>query len=47
MPSLTRYSFKDDVLDVLMARRQARNREMDEVADRDATVESEKFPAEA
>ena len=46
MPSLTRYSFKDDVLDVLMARRQARNREMDEVADRDATVESEKFPAE-
>jgi DNA replication licensing factor MCM7 len=29
-----------------MARRQARNREMEEVAERDATVEAEKFPAE-
>ncbi|KAH8179957.1 MCM2/3/5 family protein [Sarocladium implicatum] len=45
MPS-AEVTFKDDVLDVLMARRQARNREMDEVADRDATVEAEKFPAE-
>src|SRR5687768_8598334 len=29
-----------------MARRQARNREMEEVAERDATVDAEKFPAE-
>ncbi|KAL2212572.1 MCM-domain-containing protein [Sarocladium strictum] len=42
----TDVTFKDDVLDVLMARRQARNREMEEVAERDATVEAEKFPAE-
>lgn len=39
-------SFKDDVLDVLMARRQARNRELDEAAERDPTVEGDKFPAE-
>ncbi|KAK0392704.1 hypothetical protein NLU13_2199 [Sarocladium strictum] len=42
----TDVTFKDDVLDVLMARRQARNREMEEVAERDATVDAEKFPAE-
>lgn len=39
-------SFKDDVLDVLMARRQARNRELEEAAERDATLEDDKFPAE-
>ncbi|KAL6356510.1 hypothetical protein LRP88_10111 [Fusarium phalaenopsidis] len=39
-------TFKDDVLDVLMARRQARNRELDEAAERDPTVEGDKFPAE-
>ncbi|KAK5990414.1 DNA replication licensing factor mcm7 [Cladobotryum mycophilum] len=39
-------SFKDDVLDVLMARRQARNREIDEAAERDPTVANDKFPAE-
>ncbi|KAJ2973751.1 hypothetical protein NQ176_g6428 [Zarea fungicola] len=39
-------NFKDDVLDVLMARRQARNRELEEAAERDATLESDKFPAE-
>ncbi|KYK58214.1 DNA replication licensing factor mcm7 [Drechmeria coniospora] len=42
----TDVSFKDDVLDVLMARRQARNREMQEAAERDPTVEEDKFPAE-
>ncbi|KAK3185333.1 DNA replication licensing factor MCM7 [Lecanicillium sp. MT-2017a] len=39
-------SFKDDVLDVLMARRQARNRELDEAAERDPTLSDDKFPAE-
>ncbi|TQV99415.1 hypothetical protein V2A60_004889 [Cordyceps javanica] len=39
-------NFKDDVLDVLMARRQARNRELDEAVERDATLEEDKFPAE-
>ncbi|KAJ3477798.1 hypothetical protein NLG97_g8741 [Lecanicillium saksenae] len=39
-------NFKDDVLDVLMARRQARNRELEEAAERDATLEEDKFPAE-
>ncbi|EEU45976.1 uncharacterized protein NECHADRAFT_92685 [Fusarium vanettenii 77-13-4] len=39
-------TFKDDVLDVLMSRRQARNRELDEAAERDPTVEGDKFPAE-
>jgi DNA replication licensing factor MCM7 len=39
-------SFKDDVLDVLMARRQARNRELDELAERDPTTAEDKFPAE-
>ncbi|EQL01265.1 DNA replication licensing factor mcm7 [Ophiocordyceps sinensis CO18] len=39
-------SFKDDVLDVLMARREARNRELEEAAERDPTVEQDKFPAE-
>ncbi|KAL6868478.1 MCM2/3/5 family domain-containing protein [Trichoderma novae-zelandiae] len=39
-------NFKDDVLDVLMARRQARNRELDELADRDPTILEDKFPAE-
>ncbi|KAM3467406.1 hypothetical protein NHJ6243_000027 [Beauveria neobassiana] len=39
-------NFKDDVLDVLMARRQARNRELEEAAERDPTIEEDKFPAE-
>ncbi|KAM0738999.1 hypothetical protein ACQRIT_006736 [Beauveria bassiana] len=39
-------NFKDDVLDVLMARRQARNRELEEAAERDPTLEEDKFPAE-
>ncbi|TFB05830.1 DNA replication licensing factor mcm7 [Trichoderma ghanense] len=39
-------NFKDDVLDVLMARRQARNRELDVLADRDPTILEDKFPAE-
>ncbi|KKP07534.1 minichromosome maintenance protein 7 (cell division control protein 47) [Trichoderma harzianum] len=38
--------FKDDVLDVLMARRQARNRELDDLAERDPTTAEDKFPAE-
>jgi DNA replication licensing factor MCM7 len=42
----TDMSFKDDVLDVLMARRQARNREVQEAAERDPTVAEDKFPAE-
>ncbi|KAH7170685.1 DNA replication licensing factor mcm7 [Dactylonectria macrodidyma] len=42
----TEVTFKDDVLDVLMARRQARNRELEEAAERDPTVEDDKFPAE-
>ncbi|KOS19480.1 DNA replication licensing factor mcm7 [Escovopsis weberi] len=47
MPSASAdVSFKDDVLDVLMARRQARNREVDEAAERDPTVANDKFPAE-
>ncbi|KAF4990407.1 hypothetical protein FDECE_14399 [Fusarium decemcellulare] len=36
----------DDVLDVLMARRQARNRELEDIAERDPTVAEDKFPAE-
>ncbi|KAG5999208.1 Mcm2-7 hexameric complex component [Claviceps pusilla] len=44
-PSLD-VNFKDDVLDVLMARRQARNRELQEAAERDPTIEDDKFPAE-
>ncbi|KAM3514434.1 hypothetical protein MY11210_001878 [Beauveria gryllotalpidicola] len=39
-------NFKDDVLDVLMARRQARNRELEEAAERDPTLEEDKFPAD-
>ncbi|RKK76892.1 DNA replication licensing factor mcm7 [Fusarium oxysporum] len=39
-------NFKDDVLDVLMARRQIRNRELDEAAERDPTAADDKFPAE-
>lgn len=39
-------SFKDDVLDVLMARRQARNLELQEAADRDPTYAEDKFPPE-
>ncbi|KAK4079281.1 hypothetical protein Trihar35433_386 [Trichoderma harzianum] len=39
-------NFKDDVLDVLMARRQARNRELDDLAERDPTTAEDKFPAE-
>ncbi|KAJ3525040.1 hypothetical protein NM208_g11812 [Fusarium decemcellulare] len=39
-------TFKDDVLDVLMARRQARNRELEDIAERDPTVAEDKFPAE-
>ncbi|EHK40898.1 uncharacterized protein TrAtP1_004275 [Trichoderma atroviride] len=39
-------NFKDDVLDVLMARRQARNRELDQLAERDPTTAEDKFPAE-
>ncbi|KPM44712.1 DNA replication licensing factor mcm7 [Neonectria ditissima] len=42
----TDVTFKDDVLDVLMARRQARNRELQAAAERDPTVEEDKFPAE-
>ncbi|KAM5351694.1 hypothetical protein ACJ41O_004417 [Fusarium nematophilum] len=42
----TDVTFKDDVLDVLMARRQVRNRELDEAAERDPTVGEDKFPAE-
>ncbi|TWU76937.1 Mcm2-7 hexameric complex component [Metarhizium rileyi] len=42
----TDVNFKDDVLDVLMARRQARNRELQEAAERDPTAEEDKFPAE-
>ncbi|KAJ6446234.1 DNA replication licensing factor mcm7 [Purpureocillium lavendulum] len=42
----TDVSFKDDVLDVLMSRRQARNRELQEAAERDPTVDEDKFPAE-
>lgn len=42
----TEVTFKDDVLDVLMARRQARNRELQEAAERDPTIEDDKFPAE-
>nr|UWK20628.1 DNA replication licensing factor [Trichoderma oligosporum] len=39
-------NFKDDVLDVLMSRRQTRNRELDELAERDPTAVEDKFPAE-
>nr|UWK20589.1 DNA replication licensing factor [Trichoderma balearicum] len=39
-------NFKDDVLDVLMSRRQTRNRELDELAERDPTTAEDKFPAE-
>ncbi|CAM1506576.1 Fc.00g062170.m01.CDS01 [Cosmosporella sp. VM-42] len=42
----TDVTFKDDVLDVLMARRQARNRELQDAAERDPTVAEDKFPAE-
>ncbi|KAM4054903.1 MCM2/3/5 family protein [Hirsutella rhossiliensis] len=45
-PPNTETSFKDDVLDVLMARREARNRELQEAAERDPTAEQDKFPAE-
>ncbi|KAM3510308.1 hypothetical protein MY10362_000095 [Beauveria mimosiformis] len=45
-PPSSDVSFKDDVLDVLMARRQARNRELEEAAERDPTLEEDKFPAE-
>lgn len=42
------HSFKDDVLDVLMARRQDRNRDLQNAAERqgDPTVAEDKFPAE-
>ncbi|KAG5658800.1 hypothetical protein KAF25_007353 [Fusarium avenaceum] len=39
-------TFKDDVLDVLMTRRQIRNRELDDAAERDPTAADDKFPAE-
>jgi DNA replication licensing factor MCM7 len=41
-------TFKDDVLDVLMARRQQRNRELAEAAERtvDPTIVQDQFPAE-
>nr|UWK20604.1 DNA replication licensing factor [Trichoderma taxi] len=39
-------NFKDDVLDVLMARRQARNQELDDLVERDPTTAEDKFPAE-
>ncbi|KAF5239248.1 hypothetical protein HYE67_007171 [Fusarium culmorum] len=45
-PASADTTFKDDVLDVLMARRQARNRELDEAAERDPTAADDKFPAE-
>ncbi|KJZ80586.1 DNA replication licensing factor mcm7 [Hirsutella minnesotensis 3608] len=45
-PPSVEVSFKDDVLDVLMARREARNRELQEAAEQDPTVEQDKFPAE-
>ncbi|GAO13958.1 hypothetical protein UVI_02035120 [Ustilaginoidea virens] len=45
-PSVGKPNFKDDVLDVLMARRQARNRELQEAAERDPTLEEDMFPAE-
>ncbi|OAA49848.1 DNA replication licensing factor mcm7 [Beauveria brongniartii RCEF 3172] len=45
-PPSSDVNFKDDVLDVLMARRQARNRELEEAAERDPTLEEDKFPAE-
>jgi DNA replication licensing factor MCM7 len=43
---LTPSRFKDDVLDVLMSRRQARNRELQDAAERDPTLADDKFPAE-
>ncbi|PHH67242.1 hypothetical protein CDD81_3011 [Ophiocordyceps australis] len=39
-------SFKDDVVDVLMARRQERNAMMEQDAAKDALIEVNKFPAE-
>lgn len=39
-------SFKDDVLDVLMARRLNRNREVEAAAEADPMTERDKFPAE-
>ncbi|KAK3394204.1 MCM2/3/5 family-domain-containing protein [Podospora didyma] len=41
-------SFKDDVLDVLMANRQQRNRDLEEVAERqmDPTIINEQYPAQ-
>ncbi|KAH7328750.1 MCM2/3/5 family-domain-containing protein [Stachybotrys elegans] len=42
----TDVTFKDDVVDVLLARRQARNRELQEAAERDPTLANDKFPAE-
>ncbi|OAA69555.1 DNA replication licensing factor mcm7 [Cordyceps fumosorosea ARSEF 2679] len=45
-PPSASVSFKNDVLDVLMARRQARNREFEESAEQDPTLEEDKFPAE-
>ncbi|EGX91415.1 DNA replication licensing factor mcm7 [Cordyceps militaris CM01] len=39
-------NFKDDVLDVLMARRQVRNRELEDIAEANGTFEEDKFPAE-
>ncbi|KFA78392.1 hypothetical protein S40288_04923 [Stachybotrys chartarum IBT 40288] len=44
--SSTDVTFKDDVVDVLLARRQARNRELEEAAERDPTLTQDKFPAE-
>lgn len=40
------FSFKDDVLDVLMARRLNRNREVEAAAEADPMNERDKFPAE-
>ncbi|PFH58259.1 hypothetical protein XA68_13976 [Ophiocordyceps unilateralis] len=45
-PTSIDVSFKDDVLDVLMARREARNREQQEAAEQDPTMTEDKFPAE-
>ncbi|KAF5661143.1 hybothetical protein [Fusarium heterosporum] len=45
-PASEDITFKDDVLDVLMTRRQIRNRELDDAAERDPTAADDKFPAE-
>jgi DNA replication licensing factor MCM7 len=45
-PASAEVTFKDDVLDVLMERRRARNRELNEAAERDPAAAEDKFPAE-